>query len=487
MLKFSARPKLPSWGSLLIAAVILGSAACGGGGGEGSRGPQVAERVHISTANPRYLEWRESLIYPLGVTESGPETCDGQNGWTPISSGFDWQPDLEKMLAHGGNFARVLPYFPQHPIMPWAKTPDGRFDLSVFDETWVTRLNQYFAWTEERGVVILLEVFDNWSFQNMEVGWANNPWNPVKNVNYGPEEISKTTSRENVAIYKAVTDEKEVALGLLQTYVNKLLDESLPYGNIIYDISNESNAPLSWSVYWANYIREYASARGINVMVGEMPHAFEPSTGLAPILTNSSFDFADASSVTSEDKFGQDNERAEVEGTDQVLTQAAATVKKPITIGKIYYRSAATLWSKFINGAAAVRFHRNCARGGSDEDSPETYFRYVENLRTFVNELDLSFELSMEDNLAKVSPEGVHVDVLAAPAKWYAVYLYKTDRNLRQVEVSIDLPAGKQTARWFDPEAGVWTHAQAKGSASNSFETPSFNGSIALLVTYDAD
>ena len=450
--------------------------------------------MEISPENPGYFQWNGEVILPLGVTESGSEGCASGNGWIAISSGFDWQPDLENLLANGGNFVRVIPYFVEQPIQPWVLTPDGRYDLSRYNEAWVDRLEQYLSWTESRGIVVLLEVFENYSFVNtrpsdwFENGaWAINPWNPDNNVNYGRDVISHQTAWEDVAMYKAVTENKAEALALLEGYVSKLLEISLPHGNVIYNISNESMAPLEWSEYWADFIHEYASAQGQKALVGEMPHAFEPSTGLEPIADSPSFDYVDAASQTSQDKFGKDDEAAEVIGTDDTLTSLNDRTQKPISIGKIYYRTPATLWSKFINGAATVRYHRNCDRGGSNEDNPMKYFEYIQHLRTFTDELDLAAATSVDDGLVKEVTDGVQVDVLAAPGQWYVVHLYTEGKAGSVVELSIDLPEGAHSARWFDPSNGNW--AEAEGEADDagltSFASPKFIRSLALLVKFE--
>lgn len=451
-----------------------------------------SDRIQIDPENPRYFSWRGELALPIGATESGPETCETANGWLAISSGFDWQPDLENMLAHGGNFARIMPYFPNQPIQPWATAEDGRYDLSRINEAWVQRLEDYLAWTESHGVVVLLEVFDNWSFVNdREDAWTDNPWNPNNNLNYGTDEVSDHTERADAAIYRALTDNETEVLALLEQYVAALLDVALPHGNVIYNISNESNAPLAWSEHWAAFIRQYAAERELSVLIGEMPHTAEPNTGLESIAASASFDYVDAASQTSDDRFGK-LEAAEVVGTDDVMTALLAETTKPITIGKVYHRSPATLWSKFTNGAAAVRYHRNCSRGGSDEDDPQRYFTYVQNLRTFVDEIDLSAATSTDDSLVESVTQGVRADVLAAPGLWYAVYLYRESGDaMSGTQFTLELGSVEYAARWFDPATGEWIATRgevvdAAPTAKTLFTAPEFERNLVLLVQVSA-
>ena len=448
----------------------------------------LPDRIRINPDNPRYFSWRGETILPIGATESGPESCENANGWLAISSGFDWQPDLENLLAHGGNFVRVLPYFPGHPIQPWQADQDGQYDLSRINPEWTQRLEAYLAWTEANDIVVLLEVFDNWSFVNDRDGaWQDNPWHPENNVNYDDDTVSGSTTRDDAAIYRAFTEGKAELAPLLEQYVSALLDVALPHGNVIYNVSNESNAPLAWSEHFAGVIRRIAGERGLDVLVGEMPHAFDPSTGLGPIAAGSAFDYVDAASQTSDDVFG-DSEAAEVAGTDDVMTRLRNDTGKPVTIGKIYYRSPATLWSKFINGAAAVRYHRNCDRGGSDEANPQAYFDYVRHLRTFTDEIDLASASSTDDGLASDVTPGIRADVLAAPGLWYAVYLYREAGDpATPAQVSLALDAAAYNARWFNPATGEWLAApgnvvDAAPVAKTLFTTPSFESNLVLLV-----
>ena len=450
--------------------------------------PEGQSRIQISPENSRYFSWHGELVYPIGNTESGPESCSTANGWLPISSGFDWQPDLENLMAHGGNFIRIVPYFPTHPILPWVQNANGLYDLSQINQEWAQRMQDYVSWTEANNVVVLLEVFENWSFVNEErgyaKGWVENPWNPDNNVNYGTDQISNRTTREDAAIYRALTDDKTAVMALLQQYVAALLDITLPHGNVLYNVTNESNAPLSWSEYWADFIHRYASERGYTVLVGEMPHTYEPNAGLEAVAASPSFDYVDAASHVSDDRFGRDDEAAEVAGTDEVLTGLHAQTTKPLSIGKVYYRSPATLWSKFINGVAAVQYHRNCDRGGSDEDDPQKYFDYVQHLRTFVDQIDLTLPSSIDDGIVTGVTDGVRADVLAAPGSWYVVYLYREADGSATAELNIELPAAGYTARWFDPIRGNWADAVGTDTDAGTtrFVAPRFGNSLALLI-----
>jgi hypothetical protein len=218
-----------------------------------------------------------------------------------------------------------------------------------------------------------------------------------------------------------------------------------------------------------------------------MPHSYEPNTGLGAIAASTSFDYVDAASHVSDDAFGRDNERAEVAGTDEVLTGLWIESAKPTSIGKVYYRSPATLWSKFINGVAGVQYHRNCDRGGSNESNPQRYFDFVQHLRTFVDELDLTLATSIDDGLVQGLTQGVRADVLAAPGSWYAVYLYREDQEKgTRATFDIELPEGNYTARWFDPASGEWAPAEAvesdAGPSQLRFSAPRLERSLALLI-----
>ena len=447
-----------------------------------------SNRILVSPENGRYLAWKGSIVYPIGNTESGSAMCGGENGWLAISSGFDWQPDLENLLKHGGNYARIAAYFPAQPVQPWLELDDGLYDLSRYNPEWIERLEAYLAWTEAHDIVVQLEVFDNWSFttQAQPHGWPDNPWNPDKNINYGTEVVANKTSHTDGAIYKVLGRPDSPALGLLEQYVSQLLDVSLPHGNVVYTVSNETSGPLEWSSYWARFMHDYADAKDTPIVVAEMPHATQPKISLEDLVEPPEFDLIDASSASSEDRFGNDDEGAEVEGTDETLTELYDKGEKPITTSKIYYRSPWTLWSKFINGAASARFHRNCDRGGSDEAEPHVYFEYVQHLRTFVDELNLEMASSIDDDVVTTLTKGVHADVLAAPGRWYVVFLYQEANDAdASVELTLDLPKGDYNVRWYRPDTGAWieqTQAPEGPPGEASFTAPDFANGIALLI-----
>ena len=128
---------------------------------------------------------------------------------------------------------------------------------------------------EANGVVVQLEVFENFSFAR-NAFWALNPWHPEMNVNYGSDVISSESERADIAMYKALSENRTDVLRLLEHYVATLVFETMNYSHVIYSVSNESNAPLEWAEYWANFIHRLASSRGFDLLVGEMPHAGGP-------------------------------------------------------------------------------------------------------------------------------------------------------------------------------------------------------------------
>src|SRR5690606_35243711 len=55
-----------------------------------------------------------------------------------------------------------------------------------------------------------------------------------------------------------------------QAYVEKLLSYTLRFDNVLYCMDNETSGEEAWGSYWAQYIKDIATAEGKTVYVTEM-------------------------------------------------------------------------------------------------------------------------------------------------------------------------------------------------------------------------
>ena len=213
----------------------------------------AARRCGCIPDNPRYFLFRGK---PTVVITSGEHygavlnldfdyrryfdtlKADGLNG-TRIFSGT--------YVETGGNFgiaANTLDPATGRFISPWARsTTDGyadggaKFDLTRFDEAYVTRLRDVLKEASARGIIVELVLFCPLYEDSM---WAVSPMNPVNNVNGFPP-----IRREDVL----TLDKSGPLLAVQEAVARHLVAAVAGFDNVYVEICNEPYAtqvPDDW-------------------------------------------------------------------------------------------------------------------------------------------------------------------------------------------------------------------------------------------------
>ena len=246
----------------LIAALVAMRvpAAAGAGGRDHSAG---ADDLRLHPDNPRYFLFRGK---PTVVITSGEHygavlnldfdyrryfdtlKADGLNG-TRIFSGT--------YVETGGNFgiaANTLDPAKGRFISPWARsTTDGyadggaKFDLTRFDEAYVTRLRDVLKEASARGIIVELVLFCPLYEDSM---WAVSPMNPVNNVNGFPP-----IRREDVL----TLDKSGPLLAVQEAVARHLVAAVAGFDNVYIEICNEPYAtqvPDDWQRHMTTVVAD---------------------------------------------------------------------------------------------------------------------------------------------------------------------------------------------------------------------------------------
>jgi len=450
---------------------------------------QDENRIRPLPENPHYLAWGDTPVFPLGAT--------GYHSWTPISrpAEVDFTAQLNRLARvindigspHVCGFVRCLPYDPMNHmhdgkvtqvLQPWLKISDGRYDLGQFEPAWEERLRAFLDATLERRIMVSLEVWDDWSVTRGPGGaydpgegnaWNAHPFNSKNNVNYNEAVLPPKTSVCNAPFYSTIPSQKNntQVLGLQKKYVNHLLSLASGYPHVIFNISNESRAHLDWSRYWAEYIRERIPA---GAMIGEMPstnrkdgggectYKFNPLT----LCTEPVYDFVDIAQGVSRHEFGEPQKQA-IGGGKRIYTyrqaMAEAGTRRPLIVSKDYSRDARggdmVLWSRFISGAAAARFHRPAG------DNPESVIRFqheaVGRLGRLIAEVPF-WRMRPNPGMVKKLPEKAGANVLASDS----VCVVQLAGVSAGGSVTLGISPGNWSVCWIDPSTGADTkHTEA--------------------------
>jgi hypothetical protein len=440
-------------------------------------------RIQAYTPNPHYLAWGEVPVFLLGAT--------GYHAWTPISrpGSMDFRAQIDRLAGvidnigspHVRGMMRALPYDPmnhmhdgpvERVVQPWVQLEDGRFDLERFEPAWEERLREYLDATLARGILVVLEVWDDWSVTRGPGGeydpgtsgaWNAHPFNPNNNLNYAEDVLPATTSVCEAPFYSTIPGRAHIepVLGLQKLYVDRLLGIVSAYPHVLINVNNESRAHLDWSRYWASYLRERMPAGSL---IGDMPstnrhdgggecaHDFSPLT----LATDPHYDFADVAQGVSAHEFGSPGEQA-LGGAARLAAYRRAMAERgtprPLIISKDYTRGPdggdLVLWSRFVGGAATARFHRPGQQHGPEVI--EFQHQAIARLGRFIAEVPF-WRMQPRPELIERIPQGVAANVLAEPEGQIVVQLLGGRAGKR---LAVKAPPTTRTARWIDPARGT--------------------------------
>ena len=146
-------------------------------------------------------------------------------------------------------------------IPPFKKVGD-KYDLNQWNEEFWTRFENFIRWTHEMDIIVQIEVWATFTYYRDN--WDINPFNPKNNSNYTAEETGLPTVVKDHPVaaknnfFWSVPKERNQknVLKYQEKFVDKLLDETLPYGHILYCMDNETAVTAAWGEYWATYIQK---------------------------------------------------------------------------------------------------------------------------------------------------------------------------------------------------------------------------------------
>jgi hypothetical protein len=196
-----------------------------------------------------------------------------------INRKYDYVKELDELARHGLNLVRIfgghyhevpgdfgigkniLAPLPEDYVVPFQKTTDGKYDLSLPNPEYDDRLVDYVQKCHERGIIVEMSIFCPFYHEGL---WDVCPMNGKNNIN-GVGNTDKLS-------FHRLTDAATVQAQ--EAYVAHMLRTLNRFDNIYYEIMNEpwpNQVPLEFELHFADFIKGYEKALPLQHMVARNP------------------------------------------------------------------------------------------------------------------------------------------------------------------------------------------------------------------------
>jgi len=441
-----------------------------------------ADRIRPWSEDPRYWQYRGRPVLLVGGSR--------EDNLFQIA---DLEEQLDLLASVGGNQIRnTMSDRDEGDVYPYAQMPDGRYDLDQWNEEYWRRFAEMLRLTSERDIIVQIEVWDR--FDLSRDNWRRHPYRPANNVNYTEEQSGlgdaypdhPGTDRQpffhSIPGMERYLPQYDLIRSYQERFVARMLEHSLPYGNVLYCMNNETSTDPRWGQHWMAFIKQKAAEAGVDVFVTDMfddGNKPERSAKIRMALDRPDlYDFIDISQVNH--NFGEEHWRRLRWVLDQV-----AEHPRPITQTKIYSAGETSwgsgtpqdgierFWRGLLGGCASARFHRPTAGIGINETAQgciRAARKVEERVRFWEIEAHQELLGEREENEAYLAAE---------PGRAYVLFFSKGGA------ITLDLTGveGEFEAHWVDLATGEWgDRFELSAGAWREIAAPSDAPWVAVVV-----
>ena len=403
--------------------------------------------------NPRYWQYKGKPVLLLGAS-------DDDN----LFQIKNLETHLDSLAAVGGNYVRnTMSDRDLGNLRAFAKNSGGKYDLGKWNDAYWQQFEKFLKLAGEREIIVQIEVWDRFDHSREE--WLTDPYNPKNNINYSYAEAGFDSlypahpGRNEQPFFFTVPelDNNKIVLKYQQAFVEKMLSVSLNYDNVLYCIDNETSGDERWATYWAEFIREKAGEKDIQIT--EMWNDWDMQSEIHRRTLDhpDRYDFVDISQNTH--TTGYDNWK----GARYIFDYTQEN-PRPVNSTKIYgsdgskwvdrgivaEHAVQTFCRNIVGGFASSRFHRPPAGLGLCEitmNSIRTIRKIEETVKFWDIEPRMDLITSAEENLAYIAAKEGESYVVCF-TRTGKVKLDLSGHNHRFTLKPIDL----ENAEWREPE-----------------------------------
>jgi len=410
---------------------------------------------------------------------------------------------LDELQSAGGNYFRnIMSDREPGNIRAFQRTDTGQYDLTEWNESYWEGLRTMLKKASERNIIVNITFWDRFDhydqthhrIESRHDLWERSPWNPVNNVNYTIEESGLDSTYDAHPISgenpfhqtPPIMQDLPVVLQFQERFIEKILDVSLEYDNVIYNMGNEHQLQLKdWDRYWGEFVRNYAAEKGRGIETTAMfDHVIERDgewqevQGFPPVIHgNDIYTFIEGSKLGS-----QWTDPGEVQYNDAIrlIEETSEVESRPVNAVKvrtqnIVHNPQARLWRLLFGGFAALSHHRDYVEGLTSDGWPigglaltEMAKTNIQAMRTFTDLINPWESAPRQDLLSDRDEDEAYL--LADVGSIYGLYFPKgsgsVGLDLQQFEESFGI-------HWIDIGQGeVVVESEIDGGDVVTIDTP---------------
>ncbi|MBI4580128.1 MAG: hypothetical protein HY718_10530, partial [Planctomycetes bacterium] len=423
--------------------------------------------LRLHPGNPHYLQ----------ETATGEAVMiTGYGSVVPTAASYDYitgfrvEQQAYRVMYH--RCWHILPWAGQDGIWPWAYSATGggywggaggnKVDFNVWNTTYWNRMKDALGQAQGAGHYVEIWLFDRVGMSpGTNERWGNNPWAANNNINNLEVPNAQPPNDGTPDFYLYAT--KPNLRNQQERYVRKMIDETIAYTNVLYEIENEHwdyNDPV-WGDHYAQFVKSYIAANYPN----------SPRLVTYNSLQGDLESFYTLPSVDIVNKhYGGEPETPGIINT---------------YIESRWHHNKAINIDEFANGVTDTNLLRRMCwetitSGGhfhiEDADLASNPYAVVENIRSFKTLANWDF-ISAAPNRGLIVSGGGYC--LASPGQEYVCYFPSGGTKV------VSLQAGTYRSEWWNPRTGGFSGVTGftHGGGSRSFSTPDANDWVLHVTT----
>ncbi len=460
---------------MLLLFLLLGW-ACASGTGTPSPGKNdSAVGIRPCPQNPRYWQYKGKPVMLIGGSR--------EDNLFQIP---DLEEHLDSLAGVGGNYIRnTMSSRDSANVWPFHRRADGKYDLDRLSDEYFRRFENLLRLTSSRDIIVQLELWDRFDFAREP--WLENSYRPANNVNYTSEksglanEYPRHPGQNDNPFFRSVPENgnNELLLKYQRAQVDRMLEISLRYPNVLYTMDNETNGTPEWGAYWSDYIRRKAAEAGVDIFTTEMWDAWDLTSEehRRTLDHPERYAFADIS---------QNNHNTGQKHWDNLQWVRMYTAEKlrPLNQVKIYGADTGRygtdrdgierFWRGIIGGGASVRFHRPTSGLGLGESARAC----IRSARMFLAEFDIFSAVPDAESRLLSGRSDDEAYLTAVPGERYALYFPEGG----SVRLDLRDAGGDFSVKWLDIRSSRWHDApKVRGGGFAALDAPG-NGHWAVVI-----